>query len=171
LLYELWIKLTKRVAVGADLDWIAHMLHKFDQRMPSWIMCIWDTFEMSKATKCTTVTPKMAKAGKLALQGNKNHSLPELFKAIEGNEITNHHAAGDDAKSNVPLAKFPPFWDRRFNKKGGLRIAADELEGKQEGIKRAAKSECFGVLVVFFFESYINLHSTQKNSDSGQPML
>ena len=119
------------------------MLHKFKLEMPSWITFLWDTLGMAKATGSTKVTRPMAAAGVAAPDGNKNHSLPELFKAITGNTIVDHHRAGKDAANTVPLAEHPAFWNRRLNKAGGLRRAAEEVAAKNESIAAAAKSECW----------------------------
>jgi hypothetical protein len=120
------------------------MLSKYKLNMPARFKYIWDTLAMSKHTPETKVTQGMAKEGVRAPAGNANHSLPEVYKAVTGQEIENHHRAGDDAKTNVPIATYPPFWERRTNKSGGLIMTQGVLEDKEEGIERAARSKCLG---------------------------
>ena len=70
-------------------------------------MCSLAVMFQAKTAVDYKVTQKMKAAGTIAKGGNADMSLPSIYKAITGSEISNHHNAGHDATATAPTRTSP----------------------------------------------------------------
>ena len=119
---------------ATDFDWIAHLNARYKSTLPPWVQWCWDTLPASKLAPEFKVTRGMSASNTAAPRGNTSHGLAELYRAITGSDMADHHDAGADAKANVCIAK--ALFRKRVPVGGGMQSWIDFNESKQKAIKQ-----------------------------------
>lgn len=93
-----------------DFNWLLHLNHRYNFKMPLYITWLWDTLLSSKVHPDLKIDNPQG-TGKL---GNTNHTLPILYATISGEALQGHHDARVDVIAGSLIAKF--LMSKRFNK-------------------------------------------------------